>query len=383
MNAPTVYVPPGITAASRFLEAYDPNESLSDGIRQGFGVMSYKGKIWTLRYRGNDYMFTRPEDGTPMPYIDCVILRKSPGLSKTYFEGAYVDGDTRRPDCSSAFGDVPDPDIESPQSTNCSVCPRNVFKVSPEGRKGKECRDFKRLAILLLPTDTEVFFGQGKALYEPILLTVPPASLTDLDNYATNLRQWNLPYFAVVTRVGFAPTPHPQLTFRFQQALTNDEAPVILGPHPDHGAGLREHLTAKRITNEDQAGLRGNITRLPPAQGPVATGIGNQGAQAQVIHPPQAQVVPMQRRQPVPTVAPTPAPAPTVAPVAPPPPRPAFGQASAPSAPAPALGANGGALSRSAAAAAAPATTEPAMAVEVTDDELENRIGGIMAKIRQ
>ena len=55
----------------------EPVESLAEGIGSSYGVISYKGKVWSLRYRGERYTFTRPDDGTPVGHIDVIILAKA------------------------------------------------------------------------------------------------------------------------------------------------------------------------------------------------------------------------------------------------------------------------------------------------------------------
>jgi hypothetical protein len=43
----------GLAPAAAFAAALDPHaESLSDGIGSSYGIVGYKGKVWTLRLRG-------------------------------------------------------------------------------------------------------------------------------------------------------------------------------------------------------------------------------------------------------------------------------------------------------------------------------------------
>src|SRR5579859_7574290 len=110
--------------AQAFVAAANPDESLSDGIGQSYAVIGYKGKIWSIRHRGETKMVLRPDDGTPMSYIDVVIIRSSPVKAKSYYVGGYDDAGSagKRPDCASIDGIRPDPDVVSKQADVCGLC---------------------------------------------------------------------------------------------------------------------------------------------------------------------------------------------------------------------------------------------------------------------
>src|ERR1035437_2796736 len=136
----------------------EQTESLADGIGSSYGVVGYKGKVWSLRYHGAKHIFTRADDGSPMSYLDVIILRQGHTKSKSFYkskdEGGGYDVDAsegKRPICASLDGITPDDDVLEKQSEHCATCKRNEWKTSPDGRKGRECTDYKRLAVLLLP----------------------------------------------------------------------------------------------------------------------------------------------------------------------------------------------------------------------------------------
>jgi hypothetical protein len=237
----------GIAPAAAFA-ALDPHaESLADGIGSSYGIVGYKGKVWSLRLRGETYMFVRPDDGSPAAFLDVIILRQLPNKSKSYYpKDTYQDGAIGiRPVCAALDGITPDADIAEPQSNACAICPRNVFKINPEGRKTRECSDYKRLAVLILPSMTKALLGAP--LMEPVFLRVPAASLNDLALMGEGMSAQGFHYSSYITRIGFNPEkPHPQMTFRALQALTNKEGPVVLP--------LREDPTALRITGENEVG---------------------------------------------------------------------------------------------------------------------------------
>jgi hypothetical protein len=249
-------------------------ESLADGIGSSYGVLHYKGKNWSLRIRAESYMFVRPDDGTPISYIDAIIIRQAPVKAKSYYEGTYVEGQSegKRPACSSIDGVRPDADAAQPQSNACAICPKNEWKMMENGKKGRDCTDYKRLAVLLLPAQTQRLLGEP--LLEPVFLRIPPASLNDLALYGENMKAQGWPYYALVTRISFdTVSAHPKFQFRALQGLTGKEAPLIMK--------LREDTLARRITGEDQIAAA--------AGAPLAAIAGSQQTQPQIT----AQVSPL------------------------------------------------------------------------------------------
>lgn len=207
------------------------NESLADGIGASYGVLSYRGKSWSLRYRGENHMLLRPDDGTPMGYIDVIIVRQARSKSKSYYpQGTYDPNNpsNERPMCASLDGIKPDADARQPQAVACTVCPHNEFKQLPDGKKRRDCSDYKRMAVLLMPAVAKLMLN-GETLNEPVFLRVPPASLNDLASYGAMLDGQGFPYNSVVTRIKFdAKEAHPKMIFTAQRPLSDEDAKFIL-----------------------------------------------------------------------------------------------------------------------------------------------------------
>lgn len=236
-----------LTPSAAFATLNPEAESLADGIGQSYGIIGYKGKVWTLRYRGETYTFTRPDDGSPSAFLDCIVLRSASYRSKSFYKDGYQEGVSGlRPTCASLNGVTPDSDAVEPQSSACSLCPRNEFKQAANGRKGKDCSDYKRLAVLILPSQSAPLFG-GTALMEPVFLRVPAASLNDLATLGEAMSKKGFHYATYITRIGFdVEKPHPQMTFRAVQPLSEKEAPLVIE--------MREDPQAYRITGENEVG---------------------------------------------------------------------------------------------------------------------------------
>jgi hypothetical protein len=218
-------------------------DNLSSGIGQAYGVLGYKGKTWSLRVHGDRHNFIRKDDGTPAPYLDVIILGQAQQKSKSYYEKYDPNAEGGRPICASLDGLVPDDDVAQKQAATCALCPRNEWKThATTGRKGKECQDYKRLAVVVMPYLTAPILGTP--LIEPVFLRVPPASLTSLAVMGDTMSQRGLHFSTYVTRISFDPNEAtPKMVFKPLQGVTEAEAPVILE--------LMADPTVKRITGGD------------------------------------------------------------------------------------------------------------------------------------
>lgn len=274
-------------------------DELSAGIQGGFGRLGYKGKVWTIHHRGASTPIMWPNNAGPMNYVDVVILKAAGVISKTFYDGVFVEGTNDQPHCLSSNGITPDPAAPHKQSTTCALCPKNQWgsQVRQDGTagKGKACADTKRLAIVPLADIKNDMYGG------PMLLRVPAASLQELATFDASMQKHGYPYYAVGVRISFDHNEaYPKFIFEAQRVLTDAEADLVL----EHRADPR----VDRILAED------SFPAAPPSGTAPAL------------------------------VAPTPAPAPVVAPVvtaptpvpATTPPAPAVGGfGAAPAAPAP------------------------------------------------
>lgn len=239
---------------------------LDAGIGGGYGVIGYKGKTWSLRLRGEHKTFVRSDDGTPISFIDVVILRAPGNKSKTFYEEGYEEGTSagKRPTCSSLDGQYPDEGVEKKQSDVCAVCPRNAWKTDRAGRRFLECGDFKRLSVLLMPEQTKELFGE--AVVEPVFLRVPAGSLQDLGIFGKQMDGQGWPHHSYVTRIAFDPkVAHPKFTYRAVHALGKDEASLI--------KSLRDEPLAKEITGENVAERKQAMLPSPETMRPRSIGL--------------------------------------------------------------------------------------------------------------
>ena len=101
--------------------------------------------------------------------MNVVIVNGNPNVSRQFYAGKYVAGETTSPDCWSNEGIKPDASVEFPQNSTCEGCPQNI-KGSGQG-DSKACRYQQRLAVVLesdingdvfqLTLPSKSIFGRG------------------------------------------------------------------------------------------------------------------------------------------------------------------------------------------------------------------------------
>jgi hypothetical protein len=79
--------------------------------------------------------------------MNVVVVNANPHVSRQFYAGTYVAGETTAPDCWSNDGIKPDASIEEPQNSACDGCPQNI-KGSGQG-DSKACRYQQKLAVVL------------------------------------------------------------------------------------------------------------------------------------------------------------------------------------------------------------------------------------------
>ena len=184
----------------------------------GFPVLSIKGKVFTLVKKQERTVLTRPDDPEEAAtFLEVVFIRANPNLSKIYYAKAYEEGAVvGKPDCYSNDGIKPAADVATPESKTCAACANNVWGTGAGG-KGFKCQSSRRVAIAAA--------GQ---LNEPMLLRIPPASLTPLAEYAKTLLNRGVDLPDVVTKIRFErEEATPKLTFQCVGILPDDRAAAV------------------------------------------------------------------------------------------------------------------------------------------------------------
>jgi len=213
-------------------------EDISAGISSAFSIVSIRGKVFRIKYRGEEYPVVTPGTAHPAPNIDVVLVKASQAISKIWYEQTFTEGSREAPDCFSTNGVNPDASSAKKQAQFCATCPQNLWgSKTVNGKALKACQDTKRLAVVPLGDLKNESFGG------PMLLRVPPASLQDLSAYADLMVQWGQTYFSVGTQITFdIDTAHPKLVFTPMMPLTGEQARLVVE--------LQDHPQVKRMLTE-------------------------------------------------------------------------------------------------------------------------------------
>jgi len=302
------------------LAALDPNwqekSSFSAGIRRGFAVMSIRGKVWRVQHQGESRPVTSPGTQHPAPFVDVVLVDATPGLSKVYYSGAYVEGSDEAPACFSHDGVKPDSSVQTPQASACSLCPHNVWgsKVTENGKQTKACADSKRVAILPAAHEssdeaTKLSLLQNEALGGPMLLRIPAATMTDFATFDAQMGQMGFKLHAMVTRMSFdIETAYPKIKFEPVRPLTVAEFQKILDWRAS--AQVRDMLNSAAPEAATPTGTPATALGQAQVREPAA----QLGAETRVAAEPAAEAAKNRRPRAVKAENPAPAQAPVQAP---------------------------------------------------------------------
>ncbi len=207
--------------------AMEGNKEFSGGVHSGFPIVSYRGRTWRVRHKGEEQVYL-DDSGDAVQSIEIVLVQSNELLSKTYYKGKYTEGDKTKPDCWSASGLKPDLDVPNRVNASCQSCPMNVWgsKTTDEGKKTRACQDVRRCVVVFLH-ELEAFASGEKKLDEvpAMLMRIPPASLNPLKEYAEGvLKPKGLAPYFLSTKVGFdTDVSYPKLTFKPSRFLSEIE----------------------------------------------------------------------------------------------------------------------------------------------------------------
>jgi hypothetical protein len=220
------------------------NAAAQANVQASFAIISYKGKTWKVKYRGEETPLIDSR-GLPEPAFDVVVVGVASGISKQYYAKGFVEGDSAAPDCFSVNGVTPDPSSPAKQCNTCAVCPMNAWgsKVTDAGTKAKACQDSRRIAIV--PDgdlENEMFGG-------PVMMRLPPTTLANFAKYASDLGKKGAGMEYVVTRMTFdTDVAYPKIKFQPVRWLSQPEALTIVGS--GESEGVMGNPQIERMLNE-------------------------------------------------------------------------------------------------------------------------------------
>ena len=157
--------------------------------------------------------------------MNVIFVKMSHNPSRTYYEGAYKEGQKSSPVCWSSDSKTPDFEVKNPVAPTCAGCP-NAIKGSGQGGTGTACRMSWRTAVVL-----------PQQLDGPVYQLVLPAtsSFGEEENgrwpfrpYIQMLASHNVSAGAVVTKMQFdTKAKVPRVLFSPAGAVNTDDLDSI------------------------------------------------------------------------------------------------------------------------------------------------------------
>jgi len=237
------------------------------GLAPSFAVVTYKGRNFRIKYRTEEHI-VRDDRGRAATFIDTVIVGVSPNISRQYFPDAYVEGASEGPACFSTDGVKPDTNVPQRQNPVCGTCKHSQWgsRVTDAGKRAKACQETRRLAVVPLANIENELMGG------PMLLRIPPMSLTNLSNYSDFLASKGASFETVATRIGFDENvAYPRLTFETLDWLDDDQQLLTTGEHGDGGMcahPLIERMLGTAAVEEVQVSDNPQPTPVPHREPP-------------------------------------------------------------------------------------------------------------------
>lgn len=236
-------------------------------------TLSFKGKEWSILHRDfpKPVPFLDPTGRYPAQFVDVVVVRYARFHAKRFFAEVYQEGDNNPPDCWSHDGQTPAADVPAPVASYCQTCPNNARNSGANGR-GRACRDFKDLA--LIPIMPNGAIADVTPLGGPLLLRVPPDSLTNLSHLTKDLIGRGIVPERMVIRLSCAAgSAHPKLEFNPVRYITQAEFDITKRWRNDVATVEMLHLDTPPVPPQQAAIAHQPETPIntPPPPRPAST----------------------------------------------------------------------------------------------------------------
>jgi hypothetical protein len=158
-------------------------------------------------------------------HMNVIFVKMAHNPSRTYYTGAYKEGEKISPVCWSTDSKTPDAEVKNPQASKCESCQFSV-KGSGMGGSGSACRLSWRTAVVL-PNDPN-----GDVMQ----LVLPPTSVFGKEEngkwpfreYVKMLANHNISAGRVVTKMQFdTKSPVPRVLFSPAAGVNADDVEVL------------------------------------------------------------------------------------------------------------------------------------------------------------
>ena len=223
-------VPFGQGQVPSYVANYFAPEESNIASKLSVPALSFRGKAWRIVLDDQETLVT-DKAGDPVASVSVIILDQIKKNSRVFYEGQYVAGENKAPNCSSVDGIKPDASIENPVAATCAACPHAVkgSKITPQGKATTLCSTVKRVAVI----------PSSKLDFTALLLRLAPTSNWDKTTENAEWKAWAqyMDYLRaqgvtntvqVVTKIKFdATAEYPKLLFKADRWTTQEELAVL------------------------------------------------------------------------------------------------------------------------------------------------------------
>jgi len=174
-------------------------------------------------------------------HMNVIFVKMAHNASRTYYTGAYKEGEKIAPVCWSSDSKTPDSEVKNPQSSSCETCQFSA-KGSGQGGTGAACRLSWRTAVVL-PQD---------AGGDVMQLVLPATSVFGKEEggkypfreYIRLLANNNISAGRVITKMQFdTKSPVPKLLFSPVGAVPEEDVETIMRQKESNAADNAVKLT--------------------------------------------------------------------------------------------------------------------------------------------
>jgi hypothetical protein len=194
-------------------------------------------------------------------YMNVIFVKMAHNASRTYYTGAYKEGEKIAPVCWSSDSKTPDVEVKNPQATACDKCQWSV-KGSGQGGSGAACRLSWRTAVVLpqdpggdvmqLVLPATSCFGKeegGKYPFRP---------------YIQMLANNNISAGRVVTKMQFdTKSPVPKLLFSPIGVVSEDDVKIVQTQKESKAAENAVKLTVYQQDEGEEATVAAPVADEP------------------------------------------------------------------------------------------------------------------------
>jgi hypothetical protein len=232
----------------------DDTRAVAGGGAGGTKRISIKGGVFRKMAGGKEVASIEDR------HMNVIFVKMAHTASRTYYSGAYKEGEKIAPICWSSDSKTPDAEVKNPQAKSCDSCQWSV-KGSGQGGSGAACRLSWRTAVVLpnnpsgdvmqLVLPATSCFGKeenGKYPFRP---------------YIQMLASNDISAGRVVTKMQFdTKSPVPKVLFSPVEAVDESDIEVITRQRNSAAAEAAVKLT---VYQADEADTTGPIVTGPAA----------------------------------------------------------------------------------------------------------------------